>query len=81
MFRQTFTLSLVLFLTILSLAVPVPATAQGTLADYLRADSLGDRIQGLVVNAAERPSWLGESNRFWYRRSVEGGPYPGIFVN
>ena len=57
----------------LSICDPTAGTAQGTLADYLRADSLGDRTQGLVVDMAERPSWIGESNRFWYRKSVEGG--------
>jgi dipeptidyl aminopeptidase/acylaminoacyl peptidase len=63
-------------LTLLFLAfssAPPFLAAQGTLADYLRADSLGDRIQGLVVDMAERPGWIGESNRFWYRKSVTGG--------
>ena len=26
-----------------------------------------------MIDAAERPSWINESNRFWYRKSVEGG--------
>jgi dipeptidyl aminopeptidase/acylaminoacyl peptidase len=47
--------------------------AQGTLEDFLRADSIGDRLQGLVVDVVEQPTWVGESNRFWYRKSVEGG--------
>ena len=70
---QRLPLSLVLLLTVFRFAMPPAARAQGTLADYLRADSLGDRIQGLVVDIAERPGWIGESNRFWYRKSVEGG--------
>ena len=73
MLRHRFQLHLAVFLTLLTLAAPLPATAQGTLADYIRADSLGDRIQGLVLDVAETPSWVGESNRFWYRNSVEGG--------
>ena len=41
---------------ILALCTPLSAAAQGTLADYRRADGLGDRVQGLVVDIAERPS-------------------------
>ena len=63
----------VLFLILASICTPLPAAAQGTLADYRRADSLGDRLQSLVVDVAERPSWIGEANRFWYRKTVEGG--------
>ena len=63
--------ALILILT--PLCTPLPAATQGTLADYARADSLGERLQGLVVDIAERPSWIGETTRFWYRKSVEGG--------
>ena len=63
----------ILFLILSSICTPLPAAAQGTLADYRRADGLGDRLQGLVVDVAERPSWIGEANRFWYRKTVEGG--------
>ena len=63
--------ALILILT--AICTPLPAAAQGTLADYRRADGLGDRLQGLVVDVAERPSWIGEANRFWYRKTVEGG--------
>ena len=63
----------VLILILTTLCTPLSAFAQGTLADYRRADRLGDRLQGVVVDAAERPSWIGETNRFWYRKTVEGG--------
>jgi dipeptidyl aminopeptidase/acylaminoacyl peptidase len=53
--------------------LPAPALAQGTLADYARADSLEDRLGGLVIDIAEAPNWIAESNRFWYRKSVAGG--------
>ena len=55
------------------LLAPLPAAAQGTLADYARSNSLGERSQGLVVDIAERPSWIGETSRFWYRKTVAGG--------
>jgi dipeptidyl aminopeptidase/acylaminoacyl peptidase len=49
------------------------ASGQGTLADYRRAAGLNAQLNGLVVNVAETPNWVGESNRFWYRKSVSGG--------
>ncbi len=63
----------ILILILTAICTPLPAAAQGTLADYMRADGLGDRLQDLVVDVAERPSWIGEANRFWYRKTVEGG--------
>ena len=55
------------------LLTPLPAAPQGTLADYARSNSLGERLQGLVVDIAERPSWIGDTSRFWYRKTVAGG--------
>ena len=49
------------------------AHAQGTLADYVRADSFAARASGLVVGVAEEPNWIGETDRFSYRTSVAGG--------
>jgi dipeptidyl aminopeptidase/acylaminoacyl peptidase len=54
-------------------AVPTGLVAQGTLEDYQRADSLDARTRGLVTDVAEGPNWIGRTNRFWYRKSVEGG--------
>jgi dipeptidyl aminopeptidase/acylaminoacyl peptidase len=41
-------------------------------ADYERAESVRQRLEGLVVGAPETPTWL-DSSRFWYRKSVRGG--------
>ncbi|MCJ7629011.1 MAG: DPP IV N-terminal domain-containing protein, partial [Longimicrobiales bacterium] len=71
--RQRFPLCLLLFLIALQLALPLPGTAQGTLRDYLRADSINDLTRGLVLSVLESPTWIGETNRLWYRKSVEGG--------
>ncbi len=57
------------FAAILSTA----ALAQGTLADYERAQSLRAKTQGLVVNEPRTPTWIGESGHFWYARTVKGG--------
>jgi dipeptidyl aminopeptidase/acylaminoacyl peptidase len=49
------------------------ALAQGTLADYERGQSLRTKAQGLVVNEPRTPTWIGESDHFWYARGVKGG--------
>jgi len=49
------------------------AMAQGTRADYERANALRDRYQALALNVADGANWVGETSRFWYRKSVKGG--------
>src|SRR5262245_18986474 len=53
-------------------AMPPTVAAQGTPADYERADTLSERTDGLVVGVSEAPHWL-SGNRFWYRKTVTGG--------
>jgi hypothetical protein len=62
-----------LHLTLILFSCPISLGAQGTRADYERADSFNARTRGLVVDVAEDPHWIGETNRFWYRKSVMGG--------
>lgn len=57
----------------LLLALPALASAQGTLADYRRADSLNQRLNPLIANQPTAPTWLGTGDTFWYRKSVTGG--------
>jgi dienelactone hydrolase len=47
--------------------------AQGTLADYQRAQSLQAKARGLVVNTPGSITWIGDSDKFWYPRAVQGG--------
>ncbi len=57
-------------------SLPLLATityAQGTAADYERANRLRFRFHGLAVNIPEQANWIGKTNRFWYRKSVKGG--------
>ncbi len=49
------------------------AMAQGTLADYQRAQGLQAKARGLVVNSPGTPNWIGDSDRFWYSKFVTGG--------
>jgi hypothetical protein len=60
-----------LFTIVLLLALPV--FAQGTLADYERAQSLRKQFDGAVVNIAGRATWIEGTHTFWYRRSSRGG--------
>ena len=46
---------------------------QGTLEDYQRAQGLQAKARGLVVNSPGAVSWIGDSDHFWYWRSVKGG--------
>ena len=47
--------------------------AQGTLADYQRGQELTRKMQGLVVDAPGAANWIGETDHFWYPKSVKGG--------
>ena len=53
--------------------LPATAAAQGTAADYLRANSLREKYQALAVGMPDSATWIGGTPRFWYRRSVPGG--------
>src|SRR4030095_13653829 len=55
------------------LLLPIIANAQVTQADYERAANLRNKLQNLTVNVPERANWIGQTTRFWYRKSVKGG--------
>jgi dipeptidyl aminopeptidase/acylaminoacyl peptidase len=57
--------------------IPAAVVAQGTAADYKRAEDLNKKYQGLAVDIAEAPHWLPSSTKLWYRKSVTGG---NVFV-
>ena len=69
-----------LALAIIFLLMPGHAHAQGTAADYQRAQSLREKFQGLAVNVPGNPTWIEGDNHFWYRKSVPGG-YEFIIVD
>ena len=48
-------------------------TAQGTAADFARAEGLRDRFKGLIVGAVDQTGWIDSTPRFWYRRSTKTG--------
>src|SRR5689334_9168690 len=55
------------------LFVSLSVYAQGTLADYERAQNLRKQFDGAVVNIAGRATWIEGTHNFWYRRSTRGG--------
>jgi dipeptidyl aminopeptidase/acylaminoacyl peptidase len=69
-----------LILASLILLAPTILRAQGTAADYQRAQSLREKFQGLAVNVPGNPTWIEGDNHFWYRKSVPGG-YEFIVVD
>src|SRR5262249_35767013 len=52
---------------------PTIIYAQATQADYERAAKRRDKLQGLAITVPERANWIGQTSRFWYRKSVKGG--------
>jgi dipeptidyl aminopeptidase/acylaminoacyl peptidase len=71
--KKSTRLIVLLPILVIWLAFPSLLPAQGTRADYERAASLREKWQGLAVDLPERPSWIGTTHRFWYRKSITGG--------
>ena len=57
---------------IFAISAPV-ATAQGTRADYERANGLRARFENLATGLPEPATFIENTNEFWYRRFVKGG--------
>jgi dienelactone hydrolase len=49
------------------------AEAQGTLADYQRAHELRAKARDLVVGTPGAATWIGNTDHFWYPKTVKGG--------
>jgi dienelactone hydrolase len=49
------------------------ALAQGTAADYARAESLAVRAPHTVVNAVNQTNWIGRTAWVWYRKTTATG--------
>ena len=64
---------------LLGLAIVVAAgyapavRAQGTAADYERANGLRAKYEGLVANVPGPVTWIENTHRFWYRKITRGG--------
>src|SRR5215212_3145485 len=47
--------------------------AQGTAADYARAETLAPRVRGTIVDAVNQTNWIGRTNWVWYRKTTPTG--------
>jgi dipeptidyl aminopeptidase/acylaminoacyl peptidase len=52
--------------------LPAQARAQGTPADYERANGLRARYESAAIDIAGPATWIGNTNRFWYRKLSRG---------
>ncbi len=46
--------------------------AQGTAADYERANGLRAKYEAAAIDMAGTPTWIGTTHRFWYRKLSRG---------
>jgi dipeptidyl aminopeptidase/acylaminoacyl peptidase len=58
-----------------------PAIAQGTAADYERANSLRRLTANKVFKATVEPHWFDGNTRFWYRNDLAGGATEFVLVD
>jgi dipeptidyl aminopeptidase/acylaminoacyl peptidase len=55
-----------------ALLLPSATAAQGTPADYARAQKLRATYESLAVDIASPATAIGNTHRFWYRKTVRG---------
>ncbi len=60
-------------LAAIALSFVAPLGAQGTAADYARAEGLRARYAHLIVDAVDQVRWIDSTPRFWYRKSTPTG--------
>jgi hypothetical protein len=62
-------------------ALAATAFAQGTRADYERAQTLNQRTENKVFRAKVTPHWLPDGNSFWYRNDLADGVKEFVVVD
>ncbi len=72
--KQTKTLRAVWITIAISIALclSADAVAQGTPADYARATGLEAKYEAAAIDVAGPATWIGKTNRFWYRKQSKG---------
>jgi dipeptidyl-peptidase-4 len=73
------TLRSLALLALVSLAPP--ALAQGTRADYERANTVREWTAGKVFKAKVDPRWFDNGDKFWYRNDLPGGKKEFVIVD
>lgn len=67
--------------TILLLLVASATFAQGTRADYDRADELEKLTRNTVFKTKVEPHWFADNRRFWYRNDLADGAREFVLVD
>src|SRR5690242_2824687 len=78
---HTYTLTLALLVATSGAGILPVASAQGTRADYERAEALPRLTQGKVFRARVTPHWFAGGSRFWYRNDLPDGAREFIHVD
>ncbi len=60
------------FIAATVLFLPPAARAQGTSADYERANGLKDKYEGASIDIAGQATWIGNTHKFWYQKLNRG---------
>jgi len=68
-------------LAFLVVITPILVPAQGSKADYERAEALQERFANKVYRDSVRPHWFANNTRFWYRNDLPGGAREFILVD
>ena len=55
-----------------ALAIPASVNAQGTRADYERANGLRAKYEAAAIDITSAATWIGNTHRFWYRKLSRG---------
>lgn len=61
-----------MLLLIIAFCFSSRAYAQGTAADYERANGLKAKYEAAAVDIAGTPNWIGNTHRLWYRKLSRG---------
>ena len=62
----------IVFVVLIGCFGQLSANAQGTAEDYERANSLKARYEAAAIDIAGPATWIGTTNRFWYRKLSKG---------
>jgi dipeptidyl-peptidase-4 len=72
---------LALFFIQLFLTLPAIVVAQGTQADYDRANSLRERTRNTVFRRKVEPNWAADGTRLWYRAEIAPGTFEFVIAD
>lgn len=59
-------------IVLVQLLMPAHVAAQGSAPDYERARKLKARYESAAIDIAGAATWIGNTNRFWYRKLSKG---------